>query len=216
MAYQLRARKDLTTAESQERTDIPVSNLTEQQVTVQSQTLFVPPQLSETQSVALPTSETNLTQSISDITAKPEMETTTPLDTLGPTRQDPGLDSAALSARTPSTDTYTPSQQLAPTQASAFNPQSTDITTQSHTLAEEVGPPSSVVDSRDISLIASQTQHVYASVETSSLFSSYGSWEVKTTYTASTTLAPDMVVARTSTSSFRTPTLSHITAGVVS
>jgi len=59
MAYQLRSRKDLATTDSQEQTDIPVSNLTEQQVTTQSQTLFVPPQLSETQSAALPTSEAN-------------------------------------------------------------------------------------------------------------------------------------------------------------
>jgi len=100
MAYQLRSRKDLVTTESQEQTDISVSNLTECQVTTQSQTLFVPPQLSETQSVALPTSEANQTQLLPDIPAKPDMETTTQLETEGLATLDPGLDSAALSART--------------------------------------------------------------------------------------------------------------------
>ena len=93
-------------------------------------------------------------------------------------------------------------------QASAVSLPSADITTQP---AEEVGPPSSVVDSRDISQIASQTQRIYASIETSSLFSPHDSQEVKQTYTAGTTLAPDVVVAQTSTPSFHTPTLSHIT-----
>jgi len=186
MANQLRSRKDLATTDSQEQTDIPVSNLTEQQVTTQSQTLFVPPQLSETQSVALPTSEDNQTQFISDTSLKPEMETTTPLDTLGPTRQDPGLDSAALSARTPLAGTHTTFQELAPAQASAFSPQGTGTAIQPHSLAEEVGPPSSVVGSRDISQIASQTPYIHASIETSSLFSSHDSQEVITN-TAGTT-----------------------------
>jgi len=188
MAYQLRSRKDLATTDSQEQTDIPVSNLTEQQVTTQSQTLLVPLQLSETQSVALPTSEANQPRFISDTSAKPEMETITPLDTVGPTRQDPGLDSAALSARLPLAGTPTTSQDLAPAQASAFSLQSTDIVTQPYTLAKKVGLPSSVVDSRDISLIASQTQHIHASIETSSLFSSHDSQEVKQTKQAGTTI----------------------------
>jgi len=138
------------------------------------------------------------------------MESTTPLDTLGPTRQDPRLDSAALSARTPLAGTHTTSQELAPAQVSAFSAQGTGTTIQPHSLAEEVGPPSSVVGSRDISRIASQTPHIHASIETSSLFSSHDSQEVITN-TAGTTLVPDVVVARTSTSSFHTPTLSHFT-----
>jgi len=101
MAYQLRSRRDPVTTESQEHTDTPVSNPTEQQVTTQSQTMFVPPQLSEIQHVALPTSEANQTQTISDISAKPETETTQQLETVGPTRLDPGLGSAAFPARTP-------------------------------------------------------------------------------------------------------------------
>jgi len=82
--------------------------------------MFVPPQLSETQHVILPANEANRTQVMTDTSAKPETVTTLQLDTRGPTRLDPGLDSAALSAGTSLTDTHVTIQQLAPAQASAF------------------------------------------------------------------------------------------------
>jgi len=120
MAYQLRSLGDPVSTESQEQTDTLGDNLTECQVTTPSQTMFIPPQLSETQTVALTAAEANRAQITLDISTTPEVETTQQLDIEGPTRLDPGLDSAALTASISSTGTHTTSQQLAPAQASAF------------------------------------------------------------------------------------------------
>ena len=131
MAYALTSRKDLSSPTPEEHTDTPVSNQTEYQVTTQSQISFVPQELSESHNVVLPTQEANLTQSALDIadyvTTKPETESDIQLNPLGPVRLDPGLiSSATLSAGIPSAGTFTMDQELAPAQASAFVPQSTD------------------------------------------------------------------------------------------
>jgi len=55
---------------------------------------------------------------MSYISAKPEVETTQQLETVGPTKLDPGLGSATFPARTLSSSTHI-TQQLAPSQASA-------------------------------------------------------------------------------------------------
>jgi len=128
MAYSLRSRKYLSSPGLQEQTDTPVSNLTEHQVTTQSQIPLVPRELSEMQSAILPTQEANPIQFTSDISAKPDMESYTQQETTGPIRLDPGLiSSATLLAGIPSASTHINTQELAPTQASAFVPQSTDL-----------------------------------------------------------------------------------------
>jgi len=202
MAYQLRSRRDPVSTESQEQTDTLGDNLTEHQVTTPSQTLFIPPQLSETQTAALTTAEANRAQTVIDISTKPDVETTQQLDTVGPTRFDLGLDSAILTASTPPTGTHSTSQQLAPAQASAF------ISAQS-SLAGEFGPPSSVIASRDTSLVGNQPQQLHETIYSSSPSTQHDSQEVKQTTEAGITLAPDVVVARTSTSSFHTSVLSE-------
>jgi len=95
MAYQLRSRGDPVTTESQEQTDISGEHLTEHQVTTPSQIEFIPQQLSITQSVATATAEANRALLTSDISTKPDVEFHPQLDSQGPTRLDPGLDSAA-------------------------------------------------------------------------------------------------------------------------
>jgi len=200
MAYQLRSRGDPVTTESQEQTDTLGEHLTEPQVTTPSQTIFIPQQLSETQTVALTTAEANRAQTRTDKPTKPNVETTQQLDTVGPTRLDPDLDSAALTARAPLTDTYTTSQQLMPAQASAF------ISAQSG-LAEEIGPPSSVIASRDYSLTGNQPSQLHDTIYSSSISIQHDSQEVKQTTQAGITLAPDVVVARNTISCFHTSIL---------
>jgi len=174
MAYQLRSRGDPVATESQEQTDISGEHLTEHQVTTPSQIEFIPQQLSETQSVAVATAEANRAQITSDISTKPDVEFHPQLDSQGPTRLDPGLDSAALTARTLPTGTYPTTQQLAPAQASAF------ISAQS-SLAEEVGPPSSVIASRDYISTTNQTQQLHDTIDSLLLLSQHDSKEVKQT-----------------------------------
>jgi len=98
MAYQLRSRGDPVTTESQEQTDTSGEYLAEHQITTLSQTQFIPQQLSKTQTVAAATAEANRAQTALDISAKPDVETTQQLETTGPTRLDPDLDSATLTA----------------------------------------------------------------------------------------------------------------------
>ena len=174
MAYQLRSRGDPVTTESLEQTDTLGEHLTEHQVTTPSQTMFIPQQLSETQSVAAATAETNRAQTTLDISTKPDAEIPPQLDTEGPTRFDPDLDSATLTARTPLTGIHTTSQQLAPVQASAF------ISAQS-SLAEEVGLPSSVIASRDYISTTNQTQQLHDTIDSLLLLSQHDSKEVKHT-----------------------------------
>ena len=180
MAYQLRSRKDLDSLETQEQTDTSVDNLTEIQVTTSSQTMFVPPQLSETEHIAPPVTEASLPQTTSSIPAKPEILSTPPLDTEGPTRLDPGLGSATLSAGTILAGTHITAQQLAPAPASA-------VTSHQYSLADTVGPPSTVIASRDISLIRNQTQQLYETSDTLSLSPLHDSQEVKLTTQTGTT-----------------------------
>ena len=72
MAYQLRSRKDPASLEIQEQTDTPEGNPTETQVTTSSQPMFVPPQLSDTEHIALPVTEDSLSQTTLSIPTKPE------------------------------------------------------------------------------------------------------------------------------------------------
>jgi len=182
MAYQLRSRGDPVTTESQEQTDTSGEHLVEPQVTTPSQIEFIPQQLSETQSVAATMTEANRAQTTLDISTKPDVEFHPQLDTEGPTRLDPGLDSAALTARTFPTGTHTTTQQLAPAQVSAF------ISAQS-SLAEEVGPPSSVIASRDYISTTNRTQQLHDIIDPSLLLSQHDRKEVKQTR-AGITLLP--------------------------
>jgi len=153
MAYQLRSRKDPATAETQEQPDTPVENLTEIQVTTSSQTMFVPPLLSEQEHIALPIAEASQSQIISDIPTN----ASSLLDLKGPTRFDPDLGSATVSVG------------LLPP-------------------ADTVGPPSTVMSSRDISLTGNQPSQLYDTIDTSSLSLIHDSQEVKHTQTIGTTL----------------------------
>jgi len=174
MAYQLRSRGDPVSTESQEQTDISGEYLTEHQVTTPSQIEFIPQQLSITQSVAAATAEANRAQTASDISTRPDVEFHPQLDSQGPTRLDPDLDSAALTARTLPTGTHPTIQQLAPAQASAF------ISAQS-SLAEEVGPPSSVIASRDYISTTNQTLQLSDTIDSLLLLSQHDRKEVKQT-----------------------------------
>jgi len=202
MAYQLRSRGDPVTTESQEQTDISGEHLTEHQVTTPSQIEFIPQQLSTTQFVAAATAEANRALITPDISTKPDVEIHPQLDTEGPTRFDPDLDSAPSTASLPSTGIYPTTQQLAPVPASAF------ISAQS-SLAEEVGPPSSVSASRDYISTTNQTPPLYDTINSLLLLSQHDRKEVKQTTPAGITLAPDVVVARTCTSSFHTSSLTQ-------
>jgi len=179
MAYQLRSRKDPTTTETQEQTDTLVGDPTEIQVTTSSPTMFVPPQLSEQEHIALPIAEASQFQSMSDIPTKPEAITNPQLDIEGPTRLDPGLGSATLSAGMASTGTPSTTQQLAPAEASA-------VTLYQYPLTETVGPPSAVIASRDISLTGNQTTQFYGTIDTPSHSISHDSQEVKQQNTGTT------------------------------
>jgi len=59
MSYQLRSRKDPASLDMQEHTDTTEGNLAEIQITTSSQTLVVPPQLSDVEQIALPMAEAN-------------------------------------------------------------------------------------------------------------------------------------------------------------
>jgi len=183
MAYQLRSRKDLTVPETQEQTDTSVEHLTEIQVTTTSQTMFVPPQLSDTEHEALPLAEASQTQLQTglSISTKPEMLSNPQLDTRGPTRLDPGLGSAALSVGATLTGTHLATQQLAPAQPSA------DISHQ-FPPADMVGPPSTVMASRDTLPTGNRTPPFYDTIDTSSLSLVHDSKEVKHTQQAGTTI----------------------------
>ena len=197
MAYQLRSRGDPVTTESQEQIDASVEHPTEPQVTTPSQIKFIPQQLSITQSVATATAEANRALITSDITTEPDVESHPQLDIQGPTRFDPDLDSAPSTASLPSTGIHHTTQPLAPAQASAF------ISAQP-TLAEEVGPPSSVIASRDYISTTNQTPQVHDTIDSLLLLSQHDRKEVKLTKPAGITLAPDVVVARTYTPSLHT------------
>jgi len=120
MTYQLRSRGDPVTTKSQEQTDTPGEYLTEHQVTTPSHVEFISSQLSTTQSVATAMAEANRALTTSSIPTKPDVEIHPQLDTQGPTRPDPDLDSAPSTASLPLTGTHLTTQQLAPVQASAF------------------------------------------------------------------------------------------------
>jgi len=97
MAYQLRSRKDPASLDIQEQTDTPEGNPTETQVSTSSQTIVVPPQLSDIEQIALPVTEASPSQATPSASTKPEAVSTSSLDFEGPTRFDPGLGSAAMS-----------------------------------------------------------------------------------------------------------------------
>jgi len=174
MAYQLRSRGDPVTTESQEQTDTSGEYLTEHQVTTHSHVEFIPSQLSITQSVAAATAEANRALTTAGISTKPNVEIHPQLDTKGPTRPDPDLDSAPSTASPSSTGTHLTIQQLAPAQASAF------ISAQS-SLAEEVGPPSTVSASRDYISTTNETPPLYDTINSLLLLSQHDSQEVKQT-----------------------------------
>ena len=96
------------------------------------------------------------------------------LDTQGPTRPDPDLDSAPSTASLPSTGTHLTTQQLAPAQASA------SVSAQS-SLAEEVGPPSTVSASRDYISTTNETSQLYDTITSLFLLSQHDRQEVKQT-----------------------------------
>jgi len=182
MAYQLRSRKDPTVPETQEQTDTPVEHLTEIQVTTISQTMFVPPQLSDTEHEALPLAEASQTQPQTGLSKsmKPEMLSNPQLDIRGPTRLDPGLGSATLSVGATPTGTHLATQQLAPAQPSA-------VISYQFSPADTVGPPSTVMASRDTLPTGNQTPPLYDTIDTSSLSLVHDSKEVKHTQQAGTT-----------------------------
>jgi len=180
MAYQLRSRGDPVTTESQEQTDASVEYQTEHQVTTTSHDEFISSQLSIIQSVATATAEANRALATYDISTKPDVEIHPQLDIQGPTRPDPDLDSAPSTASPSSTGIYSTTQQLAPAQASAF------ISAQS-SLAEEVGPPSTVDASRDYISTTNQTPQFYDTINSLLLLSQLDSKEVKQTETSDIT-----------------------------
>jgi len=182
MAYQLRSRKDPTVPETQEQTNTPVEHLTGIQVTTISQTMFVPPQLNDMEHEALPLAEASRTQPQTGPSAstKPEMLSNPQLDTRGPTRLDPGLGSATLSVGATPTGTHLATQQLAPAQPSA-------VISYQFSPADTVGPPSTVMASRDTLPTGNQTPPLYDTIDTSSLSLVHDSKEVKHTQQAGTT-----------------------------
>ena len=204
MAYQLRSRKDPVVPETQEQTDTSVDNPIEIQVTTISQTMFVPPLLSNIEHEALPLAEASRTQSQTglNISTKPEMLSQPQLDITGPTRLDPGLGSATLSVGATSTGIHLATQQLAPLQPSAV------IGYQSSP-ADLVGPPSTVMASRDTPLTGNRIPPFYDTIETSSPSFVHDSKEVKHTTQAGTTLASNVVVARPLASSLHTSTSTY-------
>jgi len=181
MAYQLRSRGDPVTTESQERTDTSDEYPSEPQVTAPNQTEFIPPQLSMIQSVAAATAEANRASTAPNISTRPDVEIHPQLDTEGPTRPDPDLDSASSTASLLSTGTHPTTQQLAPAQASA------SISAQS-SLAEEAGPPSTVSASRDYISTTNQIPQLYDTINSLLLLSQHDSKEVKQTTQAGITV----------------------------
>jgi len=174
MAYQLRSRGDPVITESQEQTDTLEEHLTEYQVTTPSHVEFISSQLSTIQSVAAATAEANRALVTPDISTKPDVEIHPQLDIQGPTRPDPDLDSAPSTASLPSTGTHLTTQQLAPAQASA------SISVQP-SLAEEVGPPSTVSASRDYFSTTNETSQLYDTITSLFLLSQHDRPEVKQT-----------------------------------
>jgi len=180
MAYQLRSHKDPASLEIQEQSDTHEGNLTETQVTTPSQTMVVPPQLSDTEHAALPMTEASLFQATLSISTKPETVSTSPLDFEGPTRFDPGLGSATLSVGSAFTGIPSTTLQVAPAQASASM-------SYQYFPTDTVGPPSAVIAGRDASFIGNQTQQLFDTIDTSSLSLAYDSQEVKHTIQPGTT-----------------------------
>ena len=172
MAYQLRSRGDPVATESHEQTDTPDENLTEYQVTTPSHVEIISSQLSTIQSVATATTEANRALVTSNISTKPDVDTHPQLDIQGPTMPDPDLDSAPSTASLPLTGTHLTTQQLAPAQASTF------LSVQS-TLAEEVGPPSTVSASRDHIPTTNGTPQLYDTINSLLLLSQHDRQEVK-------------------------------------
>jgi len=160
MAYQLRSRKDPTALETQEQTDIPIEHLAEIQVTTISQTMFVPPPLSDTEHEAPPLAEASRTQLQTGLSTftHPEMLSNPQLDTTGPTRLDPGLGSAPVSV-----EVFPPADTVGP-------------------------PPSTVMVSRDTLLIRNQTSPLYDTIDISSSAFVHDSKEVKHTQAGTTIL----------------------------
>jgi len=110
MAYQLRSRGDPVITESQEQTDTPGEYLAQHQVTTLSHVEFISSQLSTIQSVAAATAEANRAFPTPDISTKPDVEIYPQLDTKGPTRPDPDLDSAPSTASLPLTGIHPTTQ----------------------------------------------------------------------------------------------------------
>ena len=109
MAYQLRSRKDPASLDIQEQTDTSEGNLTETQVVSSSQTLVLPPLLSDVKLAALPVTEANLSQAALSASTKPETASTSLLDLEGLTRFNLDLGSAAVSVGAlPPADTVGP------------------------------------------------------------------------------------------------------------
>jgi len=172
MAYQLRSRGDPVSTVSQEQTDTPGEYLTEHPVTTPSHVEIISSQLSTIQSVATAMAEANRALVTADISTKPDVEIHRQLDIQGPARPDPDLDSAPSTASLPSTGTHLTTQQLAPAQASAC------ISAQS-SLAEEVGPPSTVSASRDYISTTNETPPLYDTITSLLLLSQHDRQEVK-------------------------------------
>jgi len=101
MSYQLRSRKDPASLDAQEQTDTSEGTLTGIQITTPSQTLVVPPQLSDVEQIALPMTEANPFQDTSSAARKPETVSTLLSDFEGPTRLDPGSAAAPAEAMPP-------------------------------------------------------------------------------------------------------------------
>jgi len=158
MAYQLRSRKDPTVPETQEQTDIPVKHLAEIQVTTISQTMFVPSQLSDTEHEALPLAEASQTQ---------------PRTGLSISTQPEMLSNPQLDTRGPTR--LDPGLGSAPASVGVLPP------------ADTVGPPSTVMVSRDTLPTGNQPLQLYDTIDTSSLAFVHDSKEVKHTPQSGTT-----------------------------
>jgi len=141
MSYQLRYRKDPASLDTQEQTETHEGNLAETQVATSSYEMVVPPQLSNVEQMALHVTGANPSQATPSASSKPEAVSVSSLDVEGPTRFDPGLGSAAVSA-----GAFPPADAVGPPSAVMSSRDTTYITNQ---------PPPlySTIDASSLSLV---------------------------------------------------------------
>ena len=196
MAYALRSRRDPSPPAPKEHTDIPVSSRTESQTMTSTSNPLVPDELSKSPGLLALLAYTadqvqSVTETIDNLTSKPETELDTQLDIQGPIRHDPGLiSSAPQPAGIPSATVPSQQLELAPTQASASTP---SASTALHYIPQtESGPPFPVASGHgyipSISTpITNQPLQLYSSIEAPSTLSLSDSMESSNPKRAGTT-----------------------------